>query len=135
MSAELILNLINEVLDEKQLLPEEEAKTPEKLPPIKFPTLKFTERGIGKPGSEDRKMFERLMSGVKGGTVKEKLASIKEFNGYNLDKPDSWRDLFNYASQSDFLMGRSSQWSMDFDFVINKTNLLKIIEGNYDNGQ
>jgi hypothetical protein len=79
MSAELILNLINEVLDEKQLLPEEEAKTPEKLPPIKFPTLKFTERGIGKPGSEDRKMFERLMSGVKGGTVKEKLASIKEF--------------------------------------------------------
>ena len=79
MSAELILNLINEVLDKKQFLVEQDEKVPTKLPPIKFPAFKFTERGIGKPGSEDRKMFERLMSGVSGKTVEDKLASVKEF--------------------------------------------------------
>ena len=30
-------------------------------------------------------------------------------------------------------MGKVNGWSMSFDFVINKANLLKIIEGNYDN--
>jgi hypothetical protein len=54
----------------------------------------------------------------------------KEFNS---DTVDGWMKIFKYASGSDFLMGRKIDWSMDFDFIINKGNLLKIIEGKYDN--
>jgi hypothetical protein len=36
--------------------------------------------------------------------------------------------------QSDWLMGRTaSNWQMTFDFMVNPTNFLKIIEGNYEN--
>jgi hypothetical protein len=44
-----------------------------------------------------------------------------------------WEGLFSYMQNSDFLMGRSSDWQMTFDFMINSTNFVKIIEGNYDN--
>ena len=61
-------------------------------------------------------------------------ASINEFKkDYGFGDSDNWKGLFQHASKSDFLMGRKTNWSMDFDFIINKTNLLKIIEGNYDN--
>ncbi|MCP4324155.1 MAG: hypothetical protein GY787_20325 [Alteromonadales bacterium] len=61
-------------------------------------------------------------------------ASINEFKkDFGFDNPDNWKSLFYHAAKSDFLNGRKTDWSMDFDFVINKTNLLKIIEGNYDN--
>ena len=61
-------------------------------------------------------------------------ASITEFKkDFGFDNPDNWKNLFYHAAKSDFLTGRKTNWSMDFDFVINKTNLLKIIEGNYDN--
>jgi len=61
-------------------------------------------------------------------------ASINEFKkDFGFDNPDNWKNLFYHAAKSDFLTGRKTDWSMDFDFVINKTNLLKIIEGNYDN--
>jgi len=61
-------------------------------------------------------------------------ASINEFKkDFGFDNPNNWKSLFYHAAKSDFLTGRKTDWSMDFDFVINKTNLLKIIEGNYDN--
>jgi len=61
-------------------------------------------------------------------------ASINEFKkDFGFDNPGNWKNLFYHAAKSDFLTGRKTDWSMDFDFVINKTNLLKIIEGNYDN--
>ena len=63
-------------------------------------------------------------------------ASINEFKkDFGFDSVDNWKGLFDHAAKSDFLMGRSTNWSMDFDFMINKSNLLKIIEGSYDNGQ
>ncbi len=74
---------------------------------------------------------------VKKLTVKRKShinAVIKEFGkSHNLNNPERWRDLFDYISTSDFLMGRTNDWRCDFDFVINKNNLLKIIEGKYEN--
>jgi hypothetical protein len=61
-------------------------------------------------------------------------ASINEFKkDFGFDNPDNWKSLFYHAAKSDYLMGKVNGWSMNFDFVINKTNLLKIIEGNYDN--
>lgn len=60
---------------------------------------------------------------------------IKEFKSTDNDfsKIETWDGLFKYAKGLDFLMGISSDWQMNFDFIINKTNLLKVIEGNYDN--
>jgi hypothetical protein len=61
-------------------------------------------------------------------------AAIKEFKpSHGLDNLDNWVNLFAYIRESDFLMGRTSDWRCDFDFIINKNNLLKIIEGKYEN--
>lgn len=62
-------------------------------------------------------------------------ASIKQFQktDHDFSKVETWEGLFSYIEQSDFLMGRSSDWAAGFDFIINKTNLLKIVEGCYEN--
>jgi len=47
---------------------------------------------------------------------------------------DRLHRLFQMAQDSDFLSGRNQKWnSCSFDWIINKTNALKIIEGNYIN--
>ena len=62
-------------------------------------------------------------------------ASIKQFKNsdHDFEKIETWTRLFDYISTSDFLMGRKTEWSASFDFIINKSNLLKIVEGQYDN--
>lgn len=43
-------------------------------------------------------------------------------------------ELFKAVQESDFLTGRSGKWGKcSFDWIINKTNALKILEGNYTN--
>lgn len=43
-------------------------------------------------------------------------------------------DVFNMIENSDFLSGRNGKWTACcFDWILNPTNLTKIIEGNYDN--
>lgn len=59
------------------------------------------------------------------------------------DKLKIWQDvtvydrlhkLFVMAQESDFLSGRNQKWNgCSFDWIINKTNALKIVEGNYIN--
>lgn len=59
------------------------------------------------------------------------------------DKLKIWQDLTVYnrlhklfvmAQESDFLSGRNQKWNgCSFDWIINKTNALKIVEGNYIN--
>lgn len=46
---------------------------------------------------------------------------------------DYWQRLFGYISKSDFLMGKSTEWQANFDFIIKEANFIKIIEGSYDN--
>lgn len=47
-----------------------------------------------------------------------------------------WEEIFTKAMQSDFLSGRSGQWTgCGFDWIINPTNRVKIFEGNYDSRQ
>tara|TARA_R110002096_G_scaffold428570_1_gene640468 strand:- start:28 stop:726 length:699 start_codon:yes stop_codon:yes gene_type:complete len=65
-------------------------------------------------------------------------ASIKQFKNseHDFEKIETWTRLFNYISESDFLMGRCSgktDWTATFDFIINKSSLLKIVEGQYVN--
>lgn len=43
-------------------------------------------------------------------------------------------ELFQKANDSDFLCGESdSKWQADFDWLIDPTNSLKVLEGKYDN--
>lgn len=44
-----------------------------------------------------------------------------------------WRRLFEYVEESDFLRGKDGGWRADFDWVMNVTNLSKVIEGKYEN--
>lgn len=46
-----------------------------------------------------------------------------------------WRAFFCRVTASDFLTGRSTDFSASFDWLINKSNFQKVIEGNYDNRQ
>ena len=42
--------------------------------------------------------------------------------------------IFQMSQESDFLSGRNGKWNgCSFDWLINKTNALKILEGNYQN--
>jgi len=60
---------------------------------------------------------------------------IKQMKGTDHDFAllETWVKYFNHASRSDFLMGVKTDWKMDFDFLITKSKMLKIIEGKYDN--
>lgn len=40
---------------------------------------------------------------------------------------------FKKAEQSDFCKGLKGDWKADFEFLINKNNLVKVLEGKYDN--
>jgi len=63
-------------------------------------------------------------------------ASIKQMSKTEHDFSDIeiWKRYFNYISDSDFLMGtkQGSDWSASFDFLVNKNNLLKVVEGKYE---
>tara|TARA_Y100000004_G_scaffold195984_1_gene264576 strand:- start:2898 stop:3410 length:513 start_codon:yes stop_codon:yes gene_type:complete len=48
-------------------------------------------------------------------------------------KEEYFEDYFNKIKESDFLSGRSGVWKCSFDWVMNPTNMQKIIEGNYEN--
>ena len=42
--------------------------------------------------------------------------------------------VFRKAEESDFLSGRNGSWNgCGFDWLINETNMIKVLEGNYDN--
>lgn len=63
--------------------------------------------------------------------VKE-LDKLKIFPGVEPEK--KLHVIFQTAQNSDFLSGRSGKWNgCSFDWLINKTNALKVIEGQYQN--
>lgn len=48
--------------------------------------------------------------------------------------PEAFETLFKKAEASNFLSGRSGQWTgCSFDWLMNESNMLKVLEGNYDN--
>lgn len=47
---------------------------------------------------------------------------------------DDFRLLFEKAEASDFMKGNNKEgWSATFDWMMNENNMLKVLEGNYDN--
>lgn len=45
----------------------------------------------------------------------------------------SFEQLFEKVEKSDFLTGQKTDWCSSFDWIIRPANLVKILEGNYDN--
>lgn len=83
-------------------------------------------------------MFSDKLSTVSKMTDKRKSAingCIKEMKGtdHDFEKLETWTNLFVYASGIKFLMGENNRgWSMDFDFIITKSKLLKLVEGGFE---
>ena len=61
--------------------------------------------------------------------------SIKQMKNtdHDFSEIETWVKYFGYISNVDFLMGRKTDFTASFDFLVNKNNLLKVVEGNYDN--
>jgi len=79
---------------------------------------------------EDFHFYCKSLPRVKVLNLKRKAsikARVKEF-GY-----ESLEDVFALAEASNFLSGRESYWKASFDWLINPTNFLKVLEGNYLN--
>jgi hypothetical protein len=43
-----------------------------------------------------------------------------------------WREYFTRVKASSFLVGKKTDWSADFDWLIRPTNMAKVLEGKYD---
>lgn len=48
---------------------------------------------------------------------------------------DDLKKAFELAEESDFLSGRSGSWNASFDWLMNDTNLAKVLDGNYKNNR
>ena len=67
---------------------------------------------------------------VKKLSESRKKAMKARLNNFNYE---DFITAFKKAQESDFLSGRSGKWQATFDWLINETNLIKVLEGNYDN--
>ena len=44
-----------------------------------------------------------------------------------------WTTYFEKVERSDFLSGRKDSWRTGIDWLLNENNMIKVLEGNYDN--
>jgi len=82
---------------------------------------KLSELGEVKVLSDKRKAWIK-------GSIKQMENTDNDFS-----EIETWVKYFSYISNVDFLMGRKTDFTASFDFLVNKNNLLKVVEGNYDN--
>lgn len=62
---------------------------------------------------------------------KKLIKGVYEVLNYDMD---SLKVLFIKVSKSDFLLGKNKEsWTCNFDWIMNQNNMIKILEGNYDN--
>tara|TARA_R100001463_G_scaffold6332_1_gene20836 strand:+ start:2066 stop:2746 length:681 start_codon:yes stop_codon:yes gene_type:complete len=71
----------------------------------------------------------KVMS-IKGARLNSLISRIKENSEHSF-----WDDYIQKINESDFLSGRSDEWSATFDWVIQPKNMMKVLEGNYSNTQ
>jgi len=58
------------------------------------------------------------------------LVSYNNFFDKDIEKI---KEFFDKVKRSDFLCGKNSKWRANFDWLINMTNSMRVLEGNYDN--
>jgi hypothetical protein len=64
-------------------------------------------------------------------SVKRKQAIKARLNTYTIEQIT---EVFTKAEASDFLKGKNNRnWQANFDWMMNDTNMAKILDGNYDN--
>ena len=63
------------------------------------------------------------------GTRKTHLIKRFKENKWTIE---NWKEYLSKIMKSNFLMGEETSWSVTFDWVINPTNMNKILEGNYE---
>lgn len=105
--------------------PEQEEPKRESL---KYNYIKFEFNRICKDLPEVKAMSDARKRAVKA--LLNELDSLGFMPG--LSPYDRLRELFQMVQESDFLTGRSGKWGKcSFDWIVNKKNALKILEGNY----
>lgn len=87
---------------------------------------------------EYKKTFLGKLSMIEKLTDKRKSAingCIKEMKGtqHDFSKIETWSKYFIYITGLAFLMGEKTDFKVNFDFLVKKSNMLKIVEGSYDN--
>ena len=64
---------------------------------------------------------------------RRKKAIKARLNSYSIEQI---KEVFIKAEASDFLKGKNNRnWQANFDWLINDTNMAKVLDGNYDNKQ
>ncbi len=48
-----------------------------------------------------------------------------------LKTDEAWTEYFKIVCSSDYLSGLVNDWKADFDWLINETNMIKVLEGKY----
>lgn len=66
--------------------------------------------------------------------ITDKRKEIMRVRWKKYPKLEVYQALFEKAEESDFLSGRNGKWlNCSFDWLINENNMIKVLEGNYDN--
>ncbi len=68
----------------------------------------------------------RLITNKRRSAIKSCATTKPKYSGL-----DFWEHYFQAVRQSEFLMGRTSSWKADFDFLVTHSKFIKIIEGGY----
>ena len=97
---------------------------------LRYNTIKADFNGICKDFPEVKAMSDTRKKAVR--TLLNELENLEVLPG--LSPYDRLRELFRMVQESDFLTGRDGKWGKcSFDWIVNKKNALKILEGNYAN--
>lgn len=91
-------------------------------------------KSAAEPTAEVVKMYNEIckdLPKVRSLTPARKTALRVRLKKYS--KAD-FEELFKKAQGSDFLCGRNVRtWTANFDWLMNESNMAKVLEGNYDN--
>lgn len=108
-------------------------------PPVELvpesPKTKGGKKEDSCPYEEIKEMFNEICISLPklrqmGKTRKVNVAARWSEYGENIE---IFREVFVNMERSDFLTGRSSEWSASFDWAMLPSNFIKILEGNYQN--
>jgi len=94
-----------------------------------------TRDSVEVPFEETKKLHNTIcvsLPKVRGMTEKRKKALKARWIKYK--KIEVFEAVFKLAEKSDFLSGRNGKWTnCGFDWLINENNMVKVLEGNYNN--